>query len=105
MEPRKYQVGDRLSYQSAYHKVTGTVTRIWEIKPSCFPNGHYRLEITCDAGQCLSTVSGAEHNFYPAAFWQVWEGETLRANQSTRAGAEHYMRPGRVLVGPGEVRP
>ena len=33
-------------------------------------------------------------------FWRVYEGKTLRANQSTMAGALHYMKPGRVLVPP-----
>ena len=46
---------------------------------------------------------GAEYNFYPAVFWQVWEGRTLVANQQTRAGAEHYMKPGRELIGPNEA--
>jgi hypothetical protein len=33
-------------------------------------------------------------------FWRVYEGDILRANQSTRAGAVQYMKPGRVLVPP-----
>ena len=33
-------------------------------------------------------------------WWRVYEGEILRANQSTEVGAMYYMKPGRVLVTP-----
>ena len=36
-------------------------------------------------------------------FWRVYEGNILRANQSTKAEAEHYMKPGRTLVPPSTV--
>ena len=36
-------------------------------------------------------------------FWRVYEGEVLRANQSTEADAMNYMKPGRVLVPPTGV--
>ena len=97
MEPRKYQVGDKLvDWQGRVGIVDRVQTIINEVAP------HHRVRISYgDFGYS----EGAEYNFYPAEFWQVWEGETLRANQSTREGAEHYMKPGRVLVAPGGVMP
>ena len=65
---------------------------------------HHRLKMSY-SDSVFGYSEGAEHNFYPAEFWQVWEGDILRANQATREGAEHYMAPGRILVGPGGVRP
>jgi hypothetical protein len=94
MDPRKYQVGDKVRDWAGR---TGTVTVIQTIINETAP--HHRLKMSY-ADSVFGYSEGAEYNFYPAEFWQVWEGETLRANQSTRAGAEHYMRPGRVLLGP-----
>ena len=99
MEPRKYQLGDKVRDWAGR---TGTVTKIQTISEGCAP--HHRVKMSY-ADSVFGYSEGAEFNFYPAEFWQVWEGETLRANQSTRAGAEHYMKPGRVLVAPGGVRP
>lgn len=100
MEKRKYNVGDRVRN---WDGIKGTVIRVWTITEGCAP--HHRLEMIADSGQAISRCEGAEYNFHPVDFYQVYEGDTLRANQSTRAGAEHYMKPGRVLVGPGEKRP
>ena len=99
MEPRKYQIGDKL-VDWAGRK--GTVTLIQTISEGCAP--HHRLKMSY-ADSVFGYSEGAEYNFYPAEFWQVWEGDILRANQATREGAEHYMAPGRVLVAPGGVRP
>ena len=38
-------------------------------------------------------------------WWRVYEGDILRANQSTEAGAMNYMEPGRVLVPPSTGGP
>ena len=103
MEPRKYQVGDKVR---DWQGRVGEVVRVNTIAEGAAP--HHRLLMVwnpnADPGY-YGQSEGAECNFYPAEFWQVWEGETLRANQSTRASAEHYMRPGRLLVGPGGVNP
>ena len=29
--------------------------------------------------------------------YEVWEGDILRASQSTESGAEKFMKPGRVM--------
>lgn len=92
--PRLYHVGNRLRDWTGR---TGTVTQIQTVINHNAP--HHRVKMSHD-NSVFGYSEGAESNFWPASFWQVWEGETLIANQSTRDGAEHYMKPGRVLVAP-----
>ena len=94
LPPRLYHVGDRLR---DWEGRTGTVTKIQTIINKAAP--HHRVKITYD-NSIFGYSEGAESNFWPTSFWQVWEGDTLIANQSTEENARHYMKPGRVLVGP-----
>ena len=94
LAPRLYHVGDKIRDWAGRN---GTVTVIQTVINKVAP--HHRLKMSyCDS--VFGYSEGAESNFWPASFWQVWEGEKLIANQSRKKDAEHYLKPGRVLVGP-----